>query len=58
MLIKHVNKNTVDVFLNNGWEEHGRFKLSHKEKNVKCYQVGGNKFTTKEVQQLEKQINE
>lgn len=58
MLIKQVNKNTIDVFLNKGWEEHGRFKLSHKEKTIKCYQVAGNKFNNKEVAQLEAKVNE
>jgi len=58
MKILHANKNTVDVFLNSGWEEWGRFKLSHKEKTIKCYQVAGNKFNQKEITQLEEKVNE
>ena len=58
MKIIHCNKNTVDVFLGSGWDSWGRFKISHKDRIAKCYQVAGNKFNNKEVSQLESKVNE
>lgn len=58
MTIIPVNKTTIDVFLGNGWETWGRFKLSHKEKTIRCYQVAGNRFNKEEVSTIENKVNE
>ncbi len=58
MLIKNVNKTTVDVFLDNGWETWGRFKVSHKDNHYRCFQVGGQRFSTKDQKKLEASFNE
>ena len=57
MLIKPVNQTTIDVFLNKGWDTWGRFKISHKNKQVKCYQVAGTHFNKHSINELELQIN-
>lgn len=60
MLIKQINKTTIDVFLNTGWETWGRFKISKKDKqHTKCFQISGtHKFNKKELSILEEAINE
>lgn len=59
MLVKKVNKNTIDVFMGIGWEEWARFKISYKDKqNPKCYQVAGVKMSPNDVATLESKINE
>jgi hypothetical protein len=37
MLVKHLSKNTFDVFFNKGWENWARFEVM----NNKLAQVGG-----------------
>jgi len=37
MLIKHINKNTFDLFFNNGWDNWARFEV----KGTQLSQVSG-----------------
>jgi len=37
MLIKHINKNTFDLFFNNGWDNWARFEV----KGTQLHQVNG-----------------
>lgn len=58
MLIKNVNRTTIDVFLNKTWENWGRFKVSHKDNKYRCFQVAGQRFSLNDLKKLEASFNE
>jgi len=52
MKILPVNKHTIDVFFNQGWEEHARFKINHSHQGLNVYQIQGtpvNKHTKQKI---------
>ena len=57
MVIKTVNPTTIDVFLNKGWDNWGRFKVSHKNKETKCYQIAGVHFNKTTIKNIEEQLD-
>lgn len=41
MKILPINKHTIDVFFNKGWEDHARFKINRTHHGLNVYQIAG-----------------
>lgn len=57
MEIKKVNFNTIDVFLDKGWDFWGRFKIKFGKERNQIFQIKGNKFPKKDLSKLENIYN-
>lgn len=56
MLIKKVNHNTIDVFLDKGWYFWGRFKLVFGKQKI--FQLKGISFQNKDIEKITKKVFE
>ena len=57
MLVKKVNHNTVDVFLEKGWEFWGRFKIKFGKESNEVFQIKGVHFPKYQVEALKQRYN-
>ena len=56
MLIKHVNRNTFDVFLESGWENWSRFKIKFGKVN-ELFQIKGTRVPRAVMADLTQRYN-
>ena len=54
MLIKELNHNTIDVFVGQGWDNWGRFKIANKPDGKQLFQIKGNRFSKEDLNALAK----
>lgn len=57
MLIKHINKNIIDVFKNTGWNDWGRFLIRYTPTGTFIKQIKGIPFNKTDFAQVESQFN-
>lgn len=57
MKILKVNNNTIDVFLGEGWENWGRFKVKFGKQVTQLFQIKGTRFHKKDLTELEGKYN-
>lgn len=57
IVIKKVNHNTIDAFIDSGWEAWGRFKIKYGKDKNQLFQIKGIRFPKEEMAQLEKKYN-
>jgi len=56
MKILSVNKNTIDVFFNKGWDEHARFKINRTHQSTNVFQVMGQPVSKATKQDIIQQL--
>ena len=57
IVIKKVNHNTIDAFIDNGWEAWGRFKIKYGKEKNQLFQIKGIRFPKEEMKALEQKYN-
>lgn len=57
IVVKKVNHNTIDVFIDSGWEAWGRFKIKFGKEHNQLFQTKGIRFPKEEMKELEKKYN-
>lgn len=57
MVIKKINHNTIDCFLQEGWDQWGRFKIKFGKDQNQLFQIKGNRFPKDALSTLEEKYN-
>ena len=57
MIVKKVNNNTIDVFLGEGWENWGRFKIKYGKEHNQVFQIKGIRFSKHDFAEVERKQN-
>lgn len=56
MLIKNINNNTLDVFINNGWDNWARYKITREAQKKVLTQIAGETLPPNVVSYLKKKV--
>lgn len=58
MVVKKVNHNTIDAFLDKGWDYWGRFKVKFSKEGNQVFQIKGTRFPNARIAELEARYNQ